>query len=99
LGETSKYSVFLEELNSLEKQVYAYVQKNSELTLEIEEIKKELESLQKENEVLKLKNEELEEKIEKGAGVFPENMNSDEREALKLKLDSLINKIDYHIRS
>jgi len=99
LSETSKYTQFLEELNSLEKQVYAYVQKNNELLLAKEEVEKEAASLKKENEVLKLKNEELEDKLEKGASGLVEGMDPEERAALKTKLDGLINKIDYHIRS
>ncbi len=99
MSETSKYTQFLEELNSLEKQIYTYVQKNNELLLEKEETEKEAVSLRKENEVLKLKNEELEEKLEKGASGMLDGMDSEERAALKSKLDRLINKIDYHIGS
>jgi len=104
LTDTSKYDLFLKELNSLEKIINSYVQKNSELIETKKVLEKKVTKLQNENEVLKLKIDELEGKVEevlnKRADLIDNNNISDiDREALISHIDDLIERIDYHIRS
>jgi len=104
LTDTSKYDLFLKELNSLEKMINSFVQKNNELLETKKVLEKKVTQLQNENEVLKLKIDELEGKVEevlnKRADLIDNNNISDvDREALISHIDDLIERIDYHIRS
>ena len=96
----------MNELISLEKQVYIFVQQTSELYEANEQYEKKIAKLNKENEVLKLKIEELENKLAKQAAKNKSNsQHSDgalsdiDKEELKTKFSDLISKIDYHLRS
>ena len=60
MSEKNKYDSLLEELSSLEKQVYIYVQRNQELNKSINQLTNKNRVLQQENELLKLKLEEKE---------------------------------------
>jgi len=96
LAEKDKYDLFLEELAFLENQVYALLQKGEELTARNKELEKEVKQLQNENEVLKLKLEEcgeIESRLKNSV------LTDSEREALKKKIDELLKRIDYHMRS
>jgi predicted RNase H-like nuclease (RuvC/YqgF family) len=96
LAEKDKYDLFLEELAFLENQVYALLQKGEELTARNKELEKEVKQLQNENEVLKLKLEEcgeIESRLKNSV------LTDSEREALKKKIDDLLKRIDYHMRS
>ncbi|GBD90977.1 hypothetical protein BMS3Abin04_01701 [bacterium BMS3Abin04] len=104
MTDTSKYDLFLKELNSLEKMINSFVQKNNELLETKKVLEKKVTQLQNENEVLKLKIDELEGKVEevlnKRADLIDNNNISDiDREALISHIDDLIERIDYHIRS
>lgn len=104
MTDTSKYDLFLKELNSLEKIINSYVQKNDELIETKKVLEKKVTQLQNENEVLKLKIDELEGKVEevlnKRADLIDNNNISNiDREALISHIDDLIERIDYHIRS
>ncbi|GEM_PF-5564255 len=96
MAEKDKYDLFLEELAFLENQVYALLQKGEELTARNKELEKEVKQLQNENEVLKLKLEEcgeIESRLKNSV------LTDSEREALKKKIDDLLKRIDYHMRS
>jgi len=104
LTESSKYDLFMEELTSLEKQVYIFVQKNYELSDKNLRLEKKLQQFESENEVLKLRIEELESKLNDSS--FEENnlfqtdsITVEDREVLRSKISELISKIDYHLRS
>ncbi len=62
MAETSKYDNFMEELTSLEKQIYFFIQKSEELLKDREKNEKRISQLETENEVLALKLNEIESK-------------------------------------
>lgn len=104
MPESSKYDMFLDELNALEKQIYYFIQKGSELLEANEALSNRLTLLERENENLKKKITEIESKVSKsllneekffGNG----NLNLEEKETLKNKINDLIARIDYHLRS
>jgi predicted nucleic acid-binding Zn-ribbon protein len=104
LAETSKYDLFLDELNALEKQVYYFLQKGSELFDANLALNNRISLLERENDALKKKIAEIESKISRS--VFKDDnvfgnatFNSEEKEVLKSKITELIAKIDYHLRS
>jgi len=96
LPELSKYDFFMEELNSLEKQIYALVQRGEVMLEEQAALQKKIEQLETENEVLRLKIEELE---SFNPGTDVSNLSTEDREVLKKKIDEFISKIDNHIGS
>jgi predicted nucleic acid-binding Zn-ribbon protein len=104
LAETSKYDLFLDELNALEKQIYYFIQKGSELFDANQALNNRITLLERENEGLKKKFFEIESKVSKSVlkdeNLFGNNtFNSEEKEVLKSKITELIAKIDYHLRS
>jgi len=104
LSETSKYDFFMDELNSLEKQLYGFVQKTFELSEKNTRLEKKVHQLEKENEVLKLKIDEIESKLNNSLfndnlSFSNESINLEDRDYLKTKISELISKIDYHLRS
>jgi len=104
LAEQSIYDFFLDELFSLEKHIYMFVERSDEISEEKLALEKTIKSLKDENEILKLKLEQLEKESNSrsfsedlfGSG---ENDGSQEREAMKAKISGLISKIDDHLRS
>lgn len=104
MAEVSKYDMFIDELNALEKQIYYYVQKGSELIEANKALSNRINQLEKENEILKKRIAEIESKISQSnfdeESLFgTENFKLEDREALKNKISELIAKIDYHLRS
>ncbi len=104
MSETSKYDLFLDELNALEKQIYYFIQKGTELTEANQALSNRITLIERENESLKKKIHGIESKISKNLfndqNIFgAETFNLEEREALKSKLSELIARIDYHLRS
>ncbi len=104
MAESSKYDLFLDELNALEKQVYYFIQKGSELVDANEALSKKIAKLENENTSLKKKLNEIEAKLSKTffneSNLFgDEPIKLEEREALKNKLNELIARLDYHLRS
>ncbi len=101
--ESSKYDFFMDELTSLEKKIYSFIQRNFELSEENKRLKKSIGQLEKENEVLKLQLSEFEDRLlqrsENGGLFSSDSLKPEERELLKSKIDDLINKIDFHLRS
>jgi chromosome segregation ATPase len=104
LSETSKYDLFLDELNALEKQIYYFIQKGTEILEANQALSNRMALLERENENLKKKITDLELKASKSflkedglaAGI---TLNPEEKETLKNKINDLIARIDYHLRS
>ena len=105
MAESTKYDLFLDEINTLEKQIYYYLQKGSELIEANQALNSRINQLEKENEALKKRINEVEAKLSKSlllndeSSVGSDSLNLEEREALKNKISELIAKIDYHLRS
>jgi len=92
--------MFMDELTSLEKQIYTFVQMYEEIAEKKSELEKQLLLLEKENEILKLKIKDKRSNPELTKDLFNlGNINLEDRENLKGKITDLINKIDYHLRS
>lgn len=92
----------MEELASLEKKIYTFIQRDVELSEENKRLVKRAQQLETENEILNLKLKEVEEKvvnIQDTEIVSNDSLNSEEKERIKTKIDDLISKIDYHLRS
>lgn len=105
MAELSKYDLILEELNSLEKHFSMLSRKNKELLLKAESLELLNAQLSAENTGLNKKIAELEARLE---SVIKENnslrsngnsLNLKDKESLKLQINELINKIDFHLRS
>ncbi len=104
MGEGSKYDLFIDELNALEKQIYYFIQKGSELMEANSALNNKIIQLEKENDILKKKISEIELKVNKtlfneGNLFGSETIKLEEREVLKNKISELIARIDYHLRS
>lgn len=104
MAESTKYDLFLEELSGLEKQIYFFIQKGTEIIEANQGLNNRINLLERENESLKKKIAEIEAKVSRtllnDQSLFGDQaFNTDEKEALKNKISELIAKIDYHLRS
>lgn len=104
MTEKTKYDYFMDELLSLEKQIYTVVLKSDELVDENNDLREEIENLQSENGALKNKLREIETslatQISENKDLFSEkNVRSNEKEEIKEKIENLISRLDYHLRS
>lgn len=93
-SNASKYDNLMDELTSLEKKVYKYIQQSKELSERNKELEAKIAKLEKENELLKLK---LEENDSSGNQLSKNIKKSDPN--LKSRIDDLIDRIDYHLSS
>ena len=95
----------MDELNSLEKQIYMLIQKADDAAVQNKDLLKNLRKLEDENSILKMKIDELELKMKNkssyGASqLFPEgSITEEEKENLKEKISDLISRLDNHLRS
>ena len=91
------------ELDSLEKQICALIQKNQELSDSNAELMLQKERLKKENEVLKLKLEESENIISDSTTQTNYDdsvaIATKDKELLRKQIDELVKVIDYHLSS
>lgn len=104
MPDSSKYDLFMDELSSLEKQVYKFLQKTNDVNEENKTLQKRIKQLEKENEVLKLKVDDVEAKLNNAfvdleSSQIGNLFNDDEKLELKNKINDLITKIDFHLRS
>ena len=104
MAEVSKYDLFMNELISLEKRLYAFIQERDELREENESLLERVEELEKENAELKSKHSEMLSKfnnINSDNLIFSDDEFNDpeEREKIKNRINELITKIDSHLRS
>ncbi len=103
MAEYSKYDTLSKDLGLIEMQVSVLSTKYKDAVERNQELEKFIEDLQKESAVLNKKIAKLE--SEPGSLPFEGNqalfssLNTKEREELKIKLKSLITKIDSHISS
>ncbi len=103
MAETSKYDIMLSDLSSIEGLISTILDKfkdtyerNIELEMKILEVSHENEILM--NQLSKIEEGALEKKESMDSDLF-NSLTLKERESLKVKLQSLISKIDYHISS
>lgn len=104
MTDKSKYDFFMDELLSLEKQIYTVVLKSDELVDENNDLREEIENLQAENGALKNKLREIETSLtsqigENGDLFKGKPISTNEKEEIKEKIESLISRLDYHLRS
>ena len=103
MAELSKYEILINDLAALESQAAIIKSRYKDLSAHNIELEKHLRECQKENASLiqKLKNLETEFESFKNdsEGQFINLLNTKERETLKVKIQNLISKIDYHLSS
>ncbi|MFA7288433.1 MAG: hypothetical protein WC055_06090 [Melioribacteraceae bacterium] len=103
MSEASKYDLFIDELNALEKQVHYFIQSSSELEEANSELKEKYNKIKTENLLLTEKLKDLEKKLSdpllKGVADLKDSVKAEGKEDLKNKIDELIEIIDYHLRS
>ena len=103
MAELSKNDILISDLSAVETQLSILINKNKDLSQKNVDLEESLESLKKENEILLQKLAALESEI-KDIGENTEtnlfnSLNLKERENLKVKLQNLISRIDYHLSS
>lgn len=101
MAELSKQEILINDLSSIESQVTSLLHKfkdiaerNSDLEIQIAELRQENGSLTQ--KILKYEGEIEQLKTESESGQL-NSLNLKEREELKLKLQSLISRINYHL--
>ena len=103
MAEVIKNEILLSELNAIEAQLSALIHKNKELMGKIGNQEIELLRLRNENSLLQQKIISLESEIKvpgtEGDNNLFNSLNLKERENLKVKLQNLLSKIDYHLSS
>jgi len=112
VAEMTKYEILLNELSTMESQVLVLSNKWRDTAVRNEELEERTGRLKKENAELLLRVSKLEDELEGLAknkvsaldlqgeagitGLF-NSLNPKEREQLKIKLQNLISRIDYHL--
>ncbi len=103
MSELSKYDILINDLTGLESQAAIIKNKYKDLTIQNAELEKHLRACQSENASLSQKLKNLEAEFENfkndSEGQFINLLNTKERETLKIKIQNLISKIDYHLSS
>lgn len=103
MGELSKYEIIINDLNLIETQAEILKNKAKDIELRNSKVERTIEQLKAENAALNQKIAKLEGEIDRLIGKTELNifnsLTSKEKEALKTKIENLINKIDYHLSS
>lgn len=103
MNELSKYESIINDLNLIETQAEVLKNKSRDVELRNVQIERIIEQLKTENASLNQKIAKLEGEIDRLIGKTELNifnsLTSKEKETLKSKIDSLINKIEYHLSS
>jgi cell division septum initiation protein DivIVA len=103
VAELSKNDILISDLSAVETQLSILINKNKDLSQKNVDLEESLESLKKENEILLQKLAALESEIkaidENTETNLFNSLNLKERENLKVKLQNLISRIDYHLSS
>ena len=103
MADITKHEILLNELSAIEAQLSALVHKNKELMVKLGDAEIELLRLRNENSMLGQKIVSLESDIKApkndGDNNIFNSLNLKERENLKVKLQNLLSKIDYHLSS
>ena len=103
MADITKHEILLNELSAIEAQLSILVHKNKELAGKIGDQETELMRLRNENSFLQQKIAAVESEIKApkndvGDSLF-NSLNLKERENLKVKLQNLVSKIDFHLSS
>ena len=103
MAEISKNDILISDLSTIETQLSILINKNKDLSIKNIELEETLLNLKKENSVLLQKLAALDSEIKNldentEANLF-NSLNLKERENLKVKLQNLITRIDYHLSS
>jgi cell division protein FtsB len=103
VNELSKYESIINDLNLIETQAEVLKNKSKDVELRNVQIERIIEQLKAENASLNQKIVKLEGEIDRLIGKTELNifnsLTSKEKETLKSKIDSIINKIEYHLSS
>jgi hypothetical protein len=103
VADLTKHEILLHELSAIEAQLLILIHKNKELISKIGDQEIELMRLRKENSYLQQKFISIESEIKApkndGDNNLFNSLNLKERENLKVKLQNLLSKIDYHLSS
>ncbi len=103
MSELSKYEIIINDLNLIETQAEVLKNKAKDIELRNSKVERTIEQLKAENTALNQKIAKLEGEIDRLIGKTELNifnsLTSKEKEALKTKIENLINKIDYHLSS
>jgi predicted nucleic acid-binding Zn-ribbon protein len=104
LSELNKYEVFLSELNTLETQTSILAEKLNDIMKQNKEFETQINLINKENEFLKLQVRTLEREVETFKGSVEKeaafiSLPAKEKESIKLKINELISRINYHLSS
>ncbi len=103
MAEISKNDILISDLSTIETQLSILINKNKDLNTKNIDLEETLNSLKKENSILLQKLSSLENDIKNidentETNLF-NSLNLKERENLKVKLQNLITRIDYHLSS
>jgi hypothetical protein len=103
MADLIKHEILLNELSAIESQLSILIHKNKELIGKIGDQETEILRLRNENSILLQKVMSLESETKKpwqdGDNNLFNSLNLKERENLKVKLQNLLSKIDYHLSS
>lgn len=103
MNEINKYESLINDLNLIETQAGVLKNKSKDIELRNGQIERQNEQLKADNTVLNQKLMKLEGEIDKLKGKTDLNifnsLTSKEKETLKLKIENLITRIDYHLSS
>ncbi|MGA7720791.1 MAG: hypothetical protein WCA84_06410 [Ignavibacteriaceae bacterium] len=103
MAELIKNEILLNELSAIETQLSILIHKNKELIAKIGNQEIELLHMRNENSILQQRIISLENEIKSpgndGDNNLFNSLNLKERENLKVKLQNLLSKIDYHLSS
>ena len=101
MADLTKYEILISELTSIESQVSTLIHKNQELLEQNAELQGQLIQLKNDNIFLTQKISSIEKEISsqnnEGENNLFNSLNLKERENLKVRLQNLISKIDYHL--
>jgi len=101
LVDLAKYDSLIQDLSTIEAEVSALTEKLRDKEERETELEIQLTKLHQENSYLQKRILEIEQDVEflkeDKEGNILNTLNSKERETLKLKLQDLISKIDYHL--
>ncbi len=101
MADLTKYEVLINDLTAIETQLSSLAHKNQELHSRNAELEEQLKQLKTENTFLTQKLSKIEGEIqsqkEDGETNLFNSLNLKERENLKIRIQNLISKIEYHL--
>ena len=101
MADLTKYEILINDLTSIETQLSILVHKNQELQSKNVELETQVNQLRSENSFFAQKLSSIESEVQNSKNDGEDNLfnslNLKERENLKVRLQNLISKIDYHL--